>query len=167
MNKLSSIMSIPTPPHRRSLRPLAVPVLLLAGLGCESYKPPDGLPTTTMTIGTRKYTLEIARNDAHRQKGLMERDSIPADWGMIFVFPTEDQLGFWMKNTRIPLDILYVSGTGRVVSIHTMKPYDLTSVPSKGPARYAIELNAGQAALTGVKEGDVLVIPPEAAATSE
>jgi uncharacterized membrane protein (UPF0127 family) len=143
---------------------LTLPVLLLVAFltGCAERGPNSGLPTVDMQIGSQTYTLEIANNDATRQRGLMERDSVPADHGMIFVFPDERELGFWMKNTRIPLDIIYLDANGRVVSVHQMKPYDRTNVPSDGPAKYAIELNLGQVKTTGVKSGDVLNIPASA-----
>lgn len=152
------------------LRPASVITPLLAvvcTLGCEKYESPGKLPTVSMPLGSKTYTLEIASNNATRQKGLMERDAIPENWGMIFVFPDEAVRGFWMKNTRIPLDIIYVDASGKIVSIHQMKPYDLTSTFSKLPAKYAIELNVGQAATAGLKEGDVLVIPAEAKETKE
>jgi uncharacterized membrane protein (UPF0127 family) len=143
---------------------------LCAVSGCDSsggYNPPGKLPTTEMTIGARKYTVEVAATDSARERGLMRRDTMPELWGMIFVFKDEDGRSFWMKNTRIPLDILFLDGGGKVVSIHTMKPFDETPTNSKGPAKYAIELNAGQAPLTGVKEGDVLVVPDVARTTKE
>lgn len=118
-----------------------------------------------MTIGSRQYTVEIAADDPAREKGLMYRDSMPADWGMIFVFPDEAERNFWMKNTRIPLDIVFVDSHGKVVSVKTMKPYDLSGTSSVEPAMYAIELNAGQAGVSGVKAGDVLVIPEPARKT--
>lgn len=130
--------------------------------GCERpYASPMGLPTVQMQIGRHSYTLEVAKTEAHRRRGLMMRDSIPQRWGMIFVFPDEDYRSFWMKNTRIPLDILYLDARGRVVSIHRMLPHVETGTWSEGPAMYAIELNAGEAESAGVKRGDVLVIPPE------
>lgn len=141
--------------------------LVAPPLGCNRYSPPTGLPTVQIKLGTKTYTVEIAANDTDRQRGLMQRDSMPAEWGMIFVFPDEEMRGFWMKNTRIALDIIYVAGDGKVVSIHQMKPYDLNSTSSKGPAKYAIELNEGEAAKAGLKEGDVLVIPAAAAKTDQ
>jgi len=141
-------------------------LLLLAVLGCEqppaATRPgpkPQSLPTTQMKIGDRIYTLEIADEEQERQTGLMHRDSMPADHGMIFVFPAEQQLSFWMRNTRIPLDILYLDRSGTIVSMHRMEPFDLRSTPSARPAKYAIELNAGQVAVNGVKRGDTLNIP--------
>jgi uncharacterized protein len=120
----------------------------------------DGLPTMNLPIGPTTFTLEVADTDPLRERGLMFRTSMPEDHGMIFVFPEERDRGFWMENTLIPLDILYLDAKGTVVSIKTMKPKDRTSVPSDGPAMYAIELNAGVAAKTGVKPGDVIPLPP-------
>jgi uncharacterized membrane protein (UPF0127 family) len=92
----------------------------------------------------------------------MFRDSMPPDHGMLFVFQTEERQGFYMRNTRIPLDILFLDSSGTVVSIHQMYPFDESSTLSAAPARYAIELNQGAAAAAGVKAGDRLSIPPEA-----
>ncbi len=141
--------------------PLALLVLAaLAGGGCrQSATAKPALPTVTMQLGSKTFTLEVANTVPTRERGLMQRDSMPADHGMIFVFPEEEVLSFWMKNTRIPLDIIFVAKDGRVVSIHSMKPYDLRSTRSAGPAKYAIELNKGAAEGAGVKAGDVLAIP--------
>jgi uncharacterized protein len=98
--------------------------------------------------------------------GLMNRQSMPANHGMVFVFPSEQRLSFYMRNTLIPLDILYLDQEGAVVSIHPMQPLDLRGVPVRGGlAKYAIELNQGAAARVGVRPGDRLQVPPEAAHT--
>jgi uncharacterized membrane protein (UPF0127 family) len=148
---------------KRTSGPILV-LLLLAPLACNRGSPPvSNLPMTRMPIGSKTYTLEIAAREADRNKGLMYRDFMPEDRGMIFVFADEDDRSFWMKNTRIPLDILFLDGSGKVVSIHQMKPYvEVPGTPSDGPAKYAIELNAGQAAAAGVKAGDVLQLPDAA-----
>lgn len=124
--------------------------------------PASGLATTPMTIGSKTYTLEIAAKSLDRSKGLMYRDSMPADHGMIFIFTRATDQSFWMHNCRIPLDILYLDAAGKVVSIHRMEPYVETGTRSKGPAQYAVELNAGEASASGVKEGDTLQIPAPA-----
>jgi uncharacterized membrane protein (UPF0127 family) len=137
-------------------------LLLLLATGCDHASGdggPSNLPTTKMQLGSKQFTLEVADTDATRQYGLMRRDSMPADHGMIFVFAREQELGFWMKNTRIPLDIIYVNSAGKVVSVKQMKPYDLTAVPSGGAAQYAIELNKGAAEAAGVKAGETLTLP--------
>jgi uncharacterized membrane protein (UPF0127 family) len=120
-----------------------------------------------MPIGSRTYTLEVADTPASREQGLMKRDAMPADHGMLFVFPDVDQRSFWMKHTRIPLEILYLDASGRVVHAASMKPYDLSRVPSYTPAKYAIELNAGQLAANGAKVGDQLSIPEGARDAAE
>lgn len=143
-------------------------IAAMAGLsGCSSDAPASKLPTTKMQIGNRTFTLEIASNDDDRMLGLMYRKSMPDDHGMIFIFTDEQPRSFWMKNTEIPLDILYVDAKGQVVSIHQMEPYVLKSVHSAAAARFAIELNQGAASKSGVKVGDVLQIPPEAQKATE
>ena len=136
-------------------------VLLLFVMGCNGGAP-SNLRTVQMPIGSKTYTLEVADTPDTREHGLMKRDSLPADRGMIFVFPDVTERSFWMKHTRIPLDIIYVDPDGKVVSTATMKPYDLGKTSSNGPSKYAIELNAGQVKANGVKAGDQLVIPDNA-----
>ena len=144
------------------MKRLRLPVLILLLLtGCDSGVQ-SGLPTVKMPIGSKTYTLEVADTFDNRQRGLMERDSMPADHGMIFVFPDLKERGFWMKHTRFPLEILYIDENGKIVHWATMKPYDLTNVPSNAPAKYAIELNVGSVHACGVKVGDVLTIPANA-----
>jgi uncharacterized membrane protein (UPF0127 family) len=120
-----------------------------------------------MQLGKQTFTLEIASTNATREHGLMQRDSMPADRGMIFVFANAETRSFWMKKTRIPLDIIYVDAQQRVVSVKQMKPYDLTPVPSGGAAKWAIELNKGAAETAGVKAGDQLSIPDAAKNANE
>lgn len=162
-------------------RPLSIALLICtaAPVGCdnpstaptqpsapETQAPPapqpQSLRTIRMTLAGRPFTLEVADDEQSQQTGLMHRDSMPGDHGMIFVFPDEQPRSFWMLNTRIPLDIIYLDRNARIVSIRGMKPYDLTGVPSGKPAQFAIELNAGVAAGLGLKPGDTLEIPPEA-----
>ena len=131
--------------------------------GCEEQSP-DGLPTVKMRIGSRTFNLEVARTEAQQQKGLMKRDSMPEDHGMSFPMQREEVQAFWMKDCRFPQDILFLDNHGKVVSIHQMQAYDERTTSSDYPARYAIELNKGVAAKTGVKVGDVLDIPAEARA---
>jgi uncharacterized membrane protein (UPF0127 family) len=119
------------------------------------------LPTTRVSMGSESFNLEVAYRPEDQETGLMNRKSMADDHGMIFVFPAERNLTFWMKNTLIPLDIVYLDRGGRVVSVKHMKPLDETAVPSEGPAMYAVELNAGAAARAGVKAGDVVKVPDD------
>jgi uncharacterized membrane protein (UPF0127 family) len=135
--------------------------LVAAVAGCD--KPPaSGLPVVPMTIGSRQYQLEVAATLPAREHGLMERDDLPSDHGMIFVYdePTTDE--FWMHHTRFDLDIVFVDGSGKVVAVKSMKAYDEHTTKSDGPYGYAIEMAAGQAKACGVKVGDTLTIPADA-----
>jgi len=149
--------------------------VLLAFAGCNRpaavpatpAPQPQSLPTTPVQIGSKLFVLEIAPDDKSRGIGLMYRDSMPADRGMVFAFADEQVLEFYMRNTRIPLDIMYLDRNGKIVSIKQMKPYDLTTVSSESPAMYAVELNQGVAQTTGLKVGDTVRIPPEVRAKDQ
>ena len=134
---------------------------LCAQAGCSSA-PVSGLPVTPMQIGSKTYQLEIAASEPSRSHGLMERDTLASDHGMIFVFSglqNPQEAGFWMHHTRFPLDIIFADDHVKIVSIRTMKAYDESSTYSDGAYQYAIELCAGQTAAAGVKPGDQLRLP--------
>ncbi len=109
-----------------------------------------------------RFSVELAETEDKRALGLMFRDSMPDDHGMFFVFPAESSLGFWMKNTRIPLDIFYFDSSLSLVSVSENTAPCRTPkcpvYPSNGPAKYVLELNAGKAAELGVKSGDTLLL---------
>ena len=151
----------------RSLRTqLAVALLLL--VGCQrSTAPQSSLPTVQMKLGSKTYTLEVANDDESRTRGLMRRDSMPQDHGMIFVFAQPQKRGFWMRNTRIPLDIVYITTDGKVDSVKQMQPYVEKTVSSEGEVKWAVELNQGQGAVAGIKAGDVVEIPEAARNTTK
>lgn len=103
----------------------------------------------TLTIGEAQVTVEVARTSAELQKGLMYRKSLDPDKGMLFVFPEQRTLSFWMKNTFIPLDIGFFNEDRVLVDIQSMDPVvsemqkDIPSYESRKPARYALEVNRG------------------------
>jgi uncharacterized membrane protein (UPF0127 family) len=103
--------------------------------------------------------VEIADNDAERQRGLMERTALAENAGMLFVFEREKPLAFWMKNTLIPLSVAYIDSNGRIVDIQDMEPLDETTHPSAEPARYALEVNQGFFAERGIEVGNEMEIP--------
>jgi uncharacterized membrane protein (UPF0127 family) len=108
------------------------------------------------------FEVEIADDDGERTLGLMFRTEMAEDHGMLFIFPNEAPRSFWMKNTRIPLDILYFDSEQILVSMQQDVPPCRTpqcpGYPSEGPARYVLELNAGKAAELNVKPGARLEI---------
>jgi uncharacterized membrane protein (UPF0127 family) len=111
-------------------------------------------------LNHQRLSVELADTQDKRNLGLMFRDSMPDDHGMLFVFPGETRRSFWMKNTRIPLDIFYFDSNLALVSVSENTPPcrspQCPTYPSAGPAKYVLELNAGKAAKLGVKSGDVL-----------
>ncbi|GMU44269.1 MAG: DUF192 domain-containing protein [Xanthomonadales bacterium PRO6] len=137
----------------RKLLPLILAVHVAA---CTSATP-------TATLRGQTYELEIADNDAERARGLMYRDQLAADAGMLFLFERQGPQAFWMKNTRIPLDILYFDEDWRLVgwSLDT-PPCSLgdrcPSYPSQAPAQFVLELNAGTARRIGAQLGDRLAV---------
>lgn len=89
-------------------------------------------------------SIEIADDDYERETGLMYRESMETDQGMLFVFPNEEERGFFMKNTLIPLDLVYFNRDSTAISLHPdAQPMDETTMPSNGPAQFVLEVNAG------------------------
>ena len=113
-------------------------------------------PTATIQVAEHPVKVEVAHTHELRQRGLMHRDSLGEDRGMLFVYPEEAPRSFWMKNTRIPLDIAFVRTDGTIVRIAQMKPLDTETTPSLYPARYALEMNVGWFEAHGVEKGDVV-----------
>lgn len=101
-----------------------------------------------------ELNLEIARSEAEREQGLMFRQAMAANEGMVFVFEDVAPRAFWMKDTYIPLDIIFLDGDDKVLSIGRGEPRSLASVFSGGPAGHVIELNQGTALKLGIKAGD-------------
>jgi uncharacterized membrane protein (UPF0127 family) len=133
--------------------------------GCGNPAPQDvtpSLPTTTMSIGGQSFVLEKATTPGQQEMGLMRRDSLASDHGMIFIFPHADVQRFWNANVRFGLDNLFLDDDARIVSIQQMKAYDPTNTEPV-TARYVIELNTGTAARLGLKIGDQLTLPSDVA----
>ena len=102
-----------------------------------------------------QFDIEIAESDYEIQTGLMYRDSMEDHQGMLFIFPNELPRSFFMKNTRIPLDIIYFDANGELISVqYNAKPFDETSLPSKAPAQYVLEINAGLTEQLDLRIGD-------------
>lgn len=125
----------------------------------ESPPFPVAFESTDMTIKGKPFTVEIAKSDIQVQRGLMYRDSMPADRGMLFIMSAYEKTNFWMKNTRIPLDIIFLDKTGKVIDIHDRKPFDELGMGPDVPVQYVIELNEGMSQKIGLKKGDTVEIP--------
>lgn len=149
----------------------AFPWLLSAGLavalGCSGCAPsaavaaaPVATSGPTVSLQGHRFTVEIANTTAEREHGLMDRASMPADHGMLFVFPNAEPRTFWMKDTLIPLDMLFFDNAQRLVKVlQNVPPCRADPCPtyaSMAPARYVLELNAGTAAKLGLRKGDLI-----------
>jgi uncharacterized protein len=114
------------------------------------------LPVVELSIKKSKLKAEVAADNGTRSVGLMNRFSLKPDHGMIFVFAQSEPLGFWMKNTFIPLSIAYIDSKGVIVSIIDMKPQDESAHPSGAPAMFALEMKQGWFKQRGIVAGDIV-----------
>ena len=135
-------------------RVAAVLLAISATTACAQDKPNDGLETMAVDAGECRFVLERATTPRASAIGLMHRESMPADRGMVFPIRKGTRAVFWMKNTLIPLDIAFLSEDWRVLAIKQMYPLDLTNVPGPDGTRIAVEVNQGRFAECGVKNGD-------------
>ncbi|PWJ79472.1 hypothetical protein C7441_11582 [Pseudaminobacter salicylatoxidans] len=129
--------------------------------------PTDPAPLVAVTAGgERSFSIEIAQDDLQRAAGLMFREWMADDHGMLFVFDQTQPVGFWMKNTPMPLDLVFVREDGSVESVGHGEPFSEALIPSRGPVRFVLELKAGIAEKAGIKEGVQLRHPAIAAASA-
>jgi uncharacterized protein len=139
---------------------LGLALLVPLCAGCADAPAPPGRQGPSARIDGHRFTIEVADTDASRERGLMDRKSMPPDHGMLFVFPDSEPRTFWMKDTLIPLDMLFFDNRRRLVTLISDAPPCTADpcriYPSNAPARYVLELNAGTAAKFGIREGDVL-----------
>lgn len=112
--------------------------------------------TAQIRIGGVEVTAEIADNEELRAQGLMHRDSLPQNHGMLFVYGTAEVRSFWMRNTRIPLDIAFIDANGAIINIEQMEPQSDQNYYSQGPMMYALEMDQGWFEANGVGPGDRL-----------
>ncbi|WP_083499795.1 DUF192 domain-containing protein [Tropicibacter naphthalenivorans] len=108
-------------------------------------------------FGLARFNVAVAETPEERNQGLMFVEQMPMSTGMLFVYPSQRPVAFWMKNTLIPLDMIFADQHGVVVDVHeNAVPGDLTSIPSAEPAQYVLEVNGGLTRLLGISEGDQL-----------
>lgn len=115
-----------------------------------------------IAVAVRDVTVEAeySASPEDRRMGLMHRPELAVDAGMWFEFDQQQPLTFWMRNTHVPLSIAFVDQAGVITNIADMVPFDLTSIPSSRPARYALEMNRGWFAQQGIQPGDQITIGP-------
>jgi uncharacterized protein len=140
-----------------SSRLLAGLVLAIAGTTAASAQ-----AVSYVVLKGKRFIVEIAADDPSREKGLMYREHMDPARGMLFFFEQEGMLAFWMKNTKIPLDMLFFDRNRKLVSIQADVPPcradPCPTYPTEAPASYVLEINGGVARKLGVKPGDILEV---------
>jgi len=109
--------------------------------------------------GVHHFTVEVAATPEQQERGLMFRKSLAGDRGMIFPYDPPQDVSFWMENTLIPLDIIFIRADGTIVRITKAKALDETPLPAGEPIAVVLEIRGGRSAELGIKEGDVASWP--------
>jgi uncharacterized protein len=128
---------------------------------CSQSSERPALPVAQIAVasdnGRHAFKVEMATDDASRAHGLMERTELAPDAGMLFVFPRPQLVAFWMKNTPLPLDMLFIRADGTIAAIVAeTTPYSEKPVPSLEPVRAVLELNGNRTRELGIKPGDTV-----------
>ena len=141
---------------------------LLSGLSAAAGECRDDQVLLRGDWGQARFRVEVADDEAERNLGLMFRESMPKSAGMLFVYPKPDKVGFWMKNTLIPLDMIFMDETGTVSRLHSNAiPHDETPIMGGDGILAVLEINGGMAAALGISVGSEMQHPaldPEKAA---
>ncbi len=133
--------------------------LLLAVACVFAARKTGGLREAVLRIKGHALTVEIAATQDSRARGLMYRESLDQDRGMLFIYPEERILSFWMRNTTVPLSIAYLDAQGTIVEIRWMRPLDFSSTVSMSKVRYAIEANEDWFESKGIEPGERVGMP--------
>lgn len=134
--------------------------LTLTMSGCRNHRPGEearsgvSFDRAVIKVKDKAIIVEVANTPDRIARGLMYRDSLPRDEGMLFVYPVEQILSFWMRNTRIPLDVAFIQDDGTIAQIARMEPSSRRSYVSEERARFALEMNSGWFEANGVTVGD-------------
>lgn len=151
---------------RPSIRLFAIAFFAMAAIGSTTLladqstlpqgSPQTGLPTISLRAGSQNIRADVANTEPTRQLGLMFRKKMGKHEGMLFVFPELGYHAMWMRNTVLPLSVAYLDDRGVILSIHEMQPLTEISHQSAGPARYALEMNAGWFGTNKIRVGDAI-----------
>lgn len=138
-----------------TLKRLAISLLLgTTSLAAAAQTPPaNALPTVQLSAGMHLIKAEVAASDPARARGLMFREYLPPNGGMIFLFEEKARQCMWMRNTLIPLSVAFLADDGSIINIEDMEPRTELSHCSSAPARYALEMSRGWFAAKGIKPG--------------
>jgi uncharacterized membrane protein (UPF0127 family) len=138
---------------------LAMPVAMSADSRAMRL-PVDPTPLVAVTAsGEHSFTIEIADDVSERTKGLMFRETMPDDRGMLFIFDETQPVGFWMKDTPMPLDLIFIGQDGRIRDILPGEPLSPAVISPREPVRFVLEFKQGTAAKAGIVAGDMLRHP--------
>jgi uncharacterized membrane protein (UPF0127 family) len=145
----AQILNLPSPPPVPTLSLTATPT-------------PEKVPNAiTLHIDKAILSTEVERNETQRQHGLMDRESMPDNAGMLFILPKPEQATFWMKDTLIPLTVAYLDKNGVILEMYDMQPKDETNIVSKSDqVCFAVEVNQHWFELNGIKVGDKVDVSP-------
>jgi uncharacterized membrane protein (UPF0127 family) len=147
-------VALRNPIHRRAVLTGLGGALVATTVQARSTPPAETVEIITGR-GRVRFQVEIAATPAQQRKGLMFRKSLAPDRGMLFTYSKPQPAAFWMKNTLIPLDILYIAPSGKILSIvRNARPYDETPLPSGGLILGVLEIAGGRAAQLGILPGD-------------
>ena len=144
------------PVLRRAGVALAIAAVALPLAACSD----EGELVLHSSTGDYSFNVEVVDTDATRAQGLMYRTELADDVGMLFDFKAEREVSFWMRNTFIPLDMIFVGADGVVKNIHVNAvPHDVTGIPSEGPVQFVLEIPGGRSVEIGLKPGDTMDHP--------
>lgn len=133
-----------------------IPVAILFGVAIFLFKNYEQKKSPQLTINDTQISIEIAQTNEQKQRGLCCRDNLPVNSGMLFIYETEGNYRFWMKDTRIPLDIIWFNSEKKIVHIEeNVEPSSYpASFGSPEPAQFVLEVNAGYANAKKIRVGD-------------
>ncbi len=135
-------------------------VLAAALAGAPAFACSEGTAEFRWQAGEARFAIEIADDEGERARGLMFRETMASGAGMLFIYEEPQQVAFWMKNTIIPLDMIFIGADGRVNGVHSMAvPGDLTAIPGPPETLMVLEVNGGLAGRLGLDVGAELRHP--------
>ncbi len=150
----------------RITRSTHIHIILLLALfpafqGCSNNAPISNNSTYEIKINDKTSHAEVAFTQKGRTIGLMFRDALDKDHGMLFIYPQEQRLSFWMKNTKIPLSIAFINSKEVITQIDSMTPFSLMSHASTEKVKYALEMEQGWFTKNGIRIGSKVGLSPE------